>query len=111
MRLFSGQPNAAGGETGSAPDGREALRLRLMLYCERHILDETTEQPSDLDRRFTAFFNAAQRSGCIGASPDADTLAQLFIALLLTLDLRRACGTPAHELRDVAAAAIAYIVV
>ena len=111
MRLFSGHPNAAGGETGAAPNGREALRLRLKLYCERHILDDITEQPSDLDRRFIALFHAAQRSGYIGASIEAETLAQLFIALLLTLDVRRACGMPAHELREVAAAAIAYIVV
>jgi hypothetical protein len=110
MRIFSGHPNATGGENGVSPDRREALRLRLRLYCDRHIEAIDPEGPESLDRRFTAFFTAAQLAGFIDAGRCPQTLAHLFIAVLANLDLRRNGGAPAHELRRTATAAIRLIV-
>ena len=116
MRLFSNHPRSTGGETGFptadtfAPDRREALRLRLVLYCERHIRCGSAAATARLDRRFTAFFTAARRGGYIDAGARPETLAHLFVAVLADLDLRRSGGTPAHELRRAAAAAIRLIV-
>ncbi len=116
MRLFSEHPHATGGENGHSPEssgsdsGREALRLRLRLYCDRHISEQVVATPADLDRRFTAFFIAAHRDGLVEAQHDPEILARLFIALLANLDLRRTSGAPTHELRHIAAASIAFIV-
>lgn len=116
MRLFSNHPRATGGETGLppastfAPNRREALRLRLVLYCERHIRCGNIAVPARLDRRFTAFFTAARRGGYIDAGASPQTLAHLFVAVLADLDLRRNGGAPPHELRRAAAAAIRLIV-
>ncbi len=111
MRLFSHHPRSTGGETGFAPDGREALRLRLMLYCERHIDGGSAAAPARLDRRFTAFFTAAQREGYIDAVCDPQTLAHLFVALLASLDLHATGGAAPHDLRHMAAHMIKLIVV
>ena len=110
MRVFSDHPRSCGGERGFAPDRREALRLRLRLYCDRHIAAVDAQPPEDLDRRFTAFFTAARRGGYIDAARSPETLAHLFIAVLANLDLRRNGGAPAHELRLTANAAIRLIV-
>lgn len=110
MRIFSNHPRSSGGETGFAPDRREALRLRLVLYCERHIRSASVVVPARLDRRFTAFFTAARRGGYIDAGADPKTLAHLFVAVLADLDLRRKGGAPAHELRRTATAAVRLIV-
>ncbi len=117
MRLFSNHPRSTGGETGlpSAPAGgaqdrRAALRLRLALYCERHIRSGAVAAPGRLDRRFTAFFTAARHGGYIDGTCDPRTLAHLFVALLAGLDLRRAGGTPPHDLRRMAVEMIRTIV-
>lgn len=110
MRIFSNHPRSTGGETGFPPDRREALRLRLQLYCDRHIGSDAPEAPDHLDRRFTAFFTAAQRGGFIDADRCPETLAHLFVAVLANLDLRKGGGAPAHELRRTAMAAIRLIV-
>lgn len=110
MRIFSNHPRSTGGETGFPPDRREALRLRLQLYCDRHIAADAPEAPDHLDRRFTAFFTAAQRGGVIDADHCPETLAHLFVAVLANLDLRKSGGAPAHELRGAAMAAIRLIV-
>ena len=110
MRLFSNHPRSTGGETGFGPDRREALRLRLQLYCDRHIAAENAEAPEHLDRRFTAFFTAAVRGGYIDAGRCPETLAHLFAAVLANLDLRKSGGAPAHELRRTATAAIRLII-
>ena len=110
MRLFSNHPRSTGGETGFPPNRREALRLRLCLYCERHIRSGNAAVPARLDRRFTAFFTAARRGGYIDAAADPQTLAHLFVAALAGLDLHRAGGMPAHDLRRMAAHMIRLIV-
>jgi len=111
MRLFSNHPRSTGGETGVPPDRREILRLRLVLYCERHIRLGAATAPRRLDRRFTAFFTAARRGGYIDASSDPQTLAHLFVAVLAGLDLHRAGGAAAHDLRRMAAHMIRLIIV
>ena len=110
MRIFSNHPRSTGGETGFGPDRREALRLRLQLYCDRHIAAETSEAPDHLDRRFTAFFTAALRGGYIDADRCPEILAHLFVAVLANLDLRKSGGAPAHELRQAAKSAIRLII-
>ena len=110
MRVFSDHPRFSGGERGFLPDRREALRLRLVLYCERHIRNGRALAPARLDRRFTAFFTAASRQNYIGPSADPATLAHLFIALLAGLDLRRAGGALPHDLRRMAADMIGLII-
>jgi len=110
MRVFSDHPRFSGGERGFVPGRREALRLRLVLYCERHIRNHLAPAPARLDRRFTAFFTAARRQGYIGAAADPATLAHLFIALLAGLDLRRCGGALPHDLRRMAAEMIRLII-
>ena len=110
MRIFSNHPRSNGGETGFGPDRREALRLRLRLYCDRHMASARRLPPHRLDRRFTAFFIAARRGGYIDPARSPETLAHLFVAVLANLDLRRNGGAPAHELRRTANEAIRLIV-
>jgi len=111
MRLFSNHPRSTGGETGFPPNRREALRLRLVLYCERHIRSGTAVAPHRLDRRFTAFFMAARHGGYIDAASDPQTLAHLFVAVLAGLDLHRAGGAAPHDLRRMAAHMVRLIIV
>lgn len=123
-QLLAGLDAILAGEAPVASRMKRVFEAAIQLYCAPPLATgcmlvstATTEAPgrpviaaasaelvAAFDERFEKCFRAALRSGELAGRPTARTRAQMASALLHTLAVRARTGTPAAELRTLAAA-------